>query len=162
MNFTKGLVCTILNEDQTKNKEKKLFFFEIDTHDNNLLIKILDVYEKYSLDVIFHKTFQGYHFISPTLINLEKWKEIHKELLSINPKCPMICLRVKGNKYPNEDLFFFLAHLRLNCNDPSKNVESICIYLNKIFDFEPKLQGKIKGDLVLVSYKPKIEAKNNA
>ena len=90
---------------------------------------------------------------------MEKWKEIHKELLSINRKCPQICLRVKGNKYPNEDLFFYKAHLRLNCNDPSKNVESICIYLNKIFDFEPKLQGKIKGDLVLVSYKPKIEVK---
>ena len=83
MNFTKGLVCTILNEDQTKNKEKKLFFFEIDTHDNNLLIKILDVYEKYSLDVIFHKTFQGYHFISPTLINLENGKRSTKSFYQL-------------------------------------------------------------------------------
>ena len=163
MNFTKGLVCTILNEDGTKNKDKKLFFFEIDTHESEIRNKILSVYHKNNLDVIFHKTKMGIHFLSPTLITLEKWKNCHNELLEINPKCPQICLRIMGNKYPNEFEYFYKAQVRINKNmynfphNPDKNVKSVCLLLNKIFDFEPKLEGKINGDLVQVSYLPKRE-----
>ena len=159
MNRTKGLVCTILNEDGTKNKDKKLFFFEIDSHSKELLNKILDVYKKYELTVIYHKTLKGIHFLSPTLISLKKWKEYHIDLLTINRKCPQICLRVKGNKYGKlEEQYFYKAGIKINCHQ-EKNVKSVCLFLNKIFDFEPKLGGLIKGDLVLVSYTPKIEVK---
>jgi hypothetical protein len=157
LNRTTGLVYTI-TEKGIKDPEKKLFFFEIDTHDNKLLNTILDVYEKNSLDVIFHKTKMGYHFISPTLISREKWKECHEILKNINPKCPMICLRIKSGKYPNEDLYFYKAGIRINTTS-DKNIKSICNYLNKIFDFSPKLEGNLSGDPVVVEYTPKIEIK---
>ena len=32
-------------------------------------------------------------------------------------------------------------------------------YLNKTFDFEPKLKGTLKGDPVVVEYTPRIEVK---
>ena len=158
MNRTKGLVCSILNEDGSKNKNKKLFFFEIDNHDIVLIDSILELYQKYELSVVYHKTGKGVHFLSPTLIDLNMWKIIHKELLHINFKCPMICLRVLGNKYPNESNYFYKAGVKINCYQ-EKNVKSVCLFLNKIFDFEPKLGGLIKGDLQLVSYFPKIEVK---
>ena len=157
-NYTKGLVCSILNEDGSKNKDKKLFFFEIDTHDKILFDKILNIYYENSLDVLFHKTKMGYHFISPTLILKDKWKEIHNSIKEINPRCPQICLRVEGNKYANEDLYFYKAGVRIN-STPDKNVESICNFLNKIFDFEPRLKGTLKGDPVIVEYTPRIEIK---
>ena len=146
---TKGLVNQI-----DKDKNKKLFFFEIDTHDIKLVDLILEVYQKYQLTVVYHKTKMGYHFISPTLISLEEWKMIHKQILHINPSCPMITLRVEGNKYPNELNYFYKAGVNINCHQ-EKNVKSICLFLNKVFDFEPKLGGLIEGDLQLVSYLPK-------
>ena len=148
-NYTKGLVNQI-----DKDKNKKLFFFEIDTHDIKLVDLILETYQKYELTVLYHKSKMGYHFISPTLINLDKWKLIHSALIHINPTCPMITLRVMGNKYPNEYEYFYKAGIRINC-DSSKNVKSIWLFLNKVFDFEPKLRGLIEGDLQLVSYLPK-------
>ncbi len=150
-NYTKGLVNQI-----DKDKNKKLFFFEIDSHDIKLVDLILSIYQKYELTVLFHKSKMGYHFISPTLINLEKWKLIHSELIYINPTCPMITLRVMGNKYPNEYEYFYKAGIRINC-DSSKNVKSICLFLTKIFDFATPLKGNIEGDLQLVSYLPKRE-----
>ena len=148
-NYTKGLVNQI-----DKDKNKKMFFFEIDSHDIKLVDLILEVYEKYELTVVYHKTKMGYHFISPTLLNLTMWKMIHKELIDINPTCPMITLRVEGNKYPNELNYFYKAGVKINCHQ-EKNVKSICLFLNKVFDFEPKLGGLIEGDLQLVSYLPK-------
>ena len=147
--ITKGLVNQI-----DKDKNKKLFFFEIDTQDIKLVDLILEVYQKYQLTVVYHKTKMGYHFISPTLISLEEWKMIHKQILHINPSCPMITLRVEGNKYPNELNYFYKAGVNINCHQ-EKNVKSICLFLNKVFDFEPKLGGLIEGDLQLVSYLPK-------
>mgnify|MGYP003647714908 CR=1 FL=1 len=158
MKRTKGLVCTV-TENQKKDKNRKLFFFEIDFFSLELRNKILDVYEKNKLDVIFHRTGgSGIHFLSPTLINLKKWKEIHSELLLINKRCPMICLRILGNKYPNENVFFYKCGVRIN-STPDKNIESLCLYLNKIFDFEPRLKGKLSGSPVVVEYTPKIEVK---
>jgi len=156
-NYTKGLVCSILNEDGSKNKDKKLFFFEIDTHESEIRNKILSVYHKNNLDVIFHKTKMGIHFLSPTLITLEKWKNCHNELLEINIKCPQICLRIMGNKYPNEYEYFYKAVSIVNGNNLNNNVKSVCLLLNKIFDFEPKLLGSVSGDFVKVSYLPKRE-----
>jgi len=164
-NYTKGLVCSILDKDGKKNSNLKLFFFEIDSHDKDLVNIILALYQNHNLDVIFHKTKKGFHFISPTLISLEKWKYCHSLLLEINPKCPQICLRIMGNKYPNEYEYFYKAQVRINKNmynfphNPDKNVKSVCLLLNKIFDFEPKLKGNIIGDLVQVSYLPKREEK---
>jgi len=148
-NYTKGLVNQI-----NKNKNMKLFFFEIDSHDIKLVNLILETYQKYELTVVYHKTQQGYHFISPTLLNLTMWKMIHKELIHINPTCPMITLRCQGNKYLGEEKFFYKAGVKINCHQ-EKNVKSICLFLNKVFDFEPKLGGSLEGNLQLVSYLPK-------
>ena len=145
---TTGL-CDIIDSD----KNKRLCFFEIDVIDMLLLERILYTYKKYELDVVYHKTLKGWHFISPTLVDLPKWKQFHSELKDINPKCPMICLRVQGNKYPGEDTFFYHSVTETNTM-PEHNIKSVCLFLNKIF--QSTLQGEIEGALKTVKYKPHI------
>ena len=60
-----------------------------------------------------------------------------------------------GNKWANEFEYFYKAKSIVNGNNLNNNVKSVCLLLNKIFDLEPKLEGKISGDLVQVSYLPK-------
>ena len=149
---TSGLICQI-----DLDKTKKIFLFEIDTHDQQLVHRILHVYYENKLTVLYHKTKMGFHFISPTLINLETWKKAHLQLKDINPKCPMICLRVRGNKHSNEEDYFYKSEVKINCHQ-EKNVKSICLFLNKVFDFEPKLEGLIEGNLQIVKYHPRLSS----
>ena len=143
---TIGLVNQI-----ARDKNKKLFFFEVDTKDINQISYILDIYKHNHLTVLYHQTQMGYHFLSPTLIDLRRWQQIHKSLLFLNKKCPMITMRVKGNKYPNEESLFYRYQVKEYCS-PSENVKSICLFLNKIFGSE--LQGTLEGELQTVTYRP--------
>ena len=142
-----------------RNTEKKLFFFETDIDDPNIHDLILSVYKKYNLTVLFHKTGSGgKHYLSPTIIDIKTWKEAHLQLKFINVKCPMICLRVKPNKYPNESEYFYRHEIKNNEIDTwYKNSETICNFINKIFG--SKLIGKLEGDLQTVKYHPHISKK---
>ena len=152
---TQGLVNQV-----DKNREKKLFLFEVDNFNLDEFNLILETYKKFNLNCVYHRTGSGgFHFLSNTLLNLETWRLIHSELIHLNKRCPMITLRVKSGKggiYPNEN-YFYKSKVKINCDDPSKNVESVSLFLNKVFDFEPKLKGTLEGDLQLVSYIPKRE-----
>ena len=136
-----------------KNKNKKLFFFEIDNHTQKDLDLVLVTYKKYNLTVLFHPTKMGYHFISPTLLTLDEWKTIHKELIHLNRKCPMITLRCLANKYENESDYFYTYEVR---NDSTftdfRNVKSVCTFLNKTFGSD--IIGKLKGEIQTVKYIP--------
>ena len=140
------------------NREKKLFFFETDEKNDIVHNKILSVYEKYNLTLLFHRTGSGgMHYLSPTIINVKTWKEAHSHLKDINPKCPQICLRLKPNKYPNESDFWYTHEIRNNGTFTwNRNSEMICNYLNKIFG--SKLIGRLDGDLQTVKYHPRLSS----
>ena len=140
-----------------KNREKKLFLFETDEKNDKVHKLILSVYEKYNLTVLFHKTGSGgMHYLSPTIIDIKTWKEAHFILKDINKKCPMICLRTKPNKYPNESNFWYIHEIRNNGTYTwYRNAETVCNYLNKIFG--SKLIGRLKGEFEIVKYHPHIK-----
>ena len=64
--FTQGIVITNNTNDQ------RFLFFEIDliSYDNNheIFNKIIGVYQRFGLDVLKHRTHNGWHWISPTLL----------------------------------------------------------------------------------------------
>ena len=150
---TDGLINQI-----DRDKTKKLFFFETDELNHEIHNLILSVYDKYNLTVLFHRTgSSGMHYLSPTIIDVKTWKEAHLQLKEINPKCPMICLRTKPNKYPNEAEYFYTHEVRNNGNyNVYRNSEMVCNYLNKIFG--SKLIGKLDGDFQTVKYHPRLSS----
>lgn len=144
--YTTGLCMTI-----KESKELRFLFFELDKEHLNYYNKVCEFYQIKKLDVLIHRTGSGgYHFLSPTLIQKTEWKKLHGELSQINKSCPMITLRVKPNKYPNEkEIWYRFIHFKFKENIPYNN-NNICVYLNHIWksDFD----GLQQDNIVIVNY----------
>ena len=143
--FTQGIVIT------NNTNDKRFLFFEVDKPLNEAhFSKVIDVYLRFGCDVLVHRTGNGWHFLSPTLLNLQDWKEAMKELKEINKKCPMTTLRWIPNKYPNESEIWFTFEHRDNTHNIRRNSLELSQLLNKTFktDFE----GSIETELKFVRY----------
>ena len=112
--------------------------------------RVMDVYQRFGCDLIVHRSGNGWHFLSPTLLNLQDWKEAMKELKEINKKCPMTTLRWLPNKYPNEREIWFTFEHRNSSHNIRRNSLELSQLLNKTFktDFE----GTIETELKFVRY----------
>ena len=143
--FTQGIVIT------NNTNDKRFLFFELDkpfTKEEKQ--EVLDVYRFHGLDVLIHRTGSGIHFISPTLIELQTWKEAITKLKHINKKCPMTTLRWLPNKHPNEDQVWFTSDYWHDTNNIRNNSDQLCLLLNK--SFHSGLIGSIQTDLKFVRY----------
>ncbi len=100
---TVGLTSTLAPEDE-KYDSFRFFFFETDKpYNNEHFIRLKELYERNELDVLVHQTGGGgLHFKSPTLVTKSLWKSLMDQVKDINPKCPMVTLRTKPNKYCDE------------------------------------------------------------
>jgi hypothetical protein len=143
--YTTGLVCTFADIPL------RTFFFELDTEHREFYNDVCDFYNLEELDYIVHRTGGGgYHFVSPTMISLGRWTALHEELKNINSECPMITLRMKPNKHPNEELVWYNSHVERFNTIPSQNNLQMCRYLNKIFGSDFKGTGA--GEMKIVEY----------
>jgi hypothetical protein len=140
--YTTGVCDTV-----DHNRNKRFFLFEIDNHDKKLIDEILDIYIENNIDVCYHHTGKGVHFLSPTMITLDEWKFLHKKLEHINPKCPMNCLRIEPGKWNGENQYWNnTSYIKTSPNPRKNNVKSMCDLLVLHFDveFESHLQGGIQ------------------
>ncbi len=143
--YTTGLVITNNTNDQ------RFLFFELDKPvDITDKEKVIDVYRHYGLDYCIHRTGDGLHFISPTLISIETWKKAMTELKEINKKCPMTTMRWLPNKYPNEDQIWFSSSDRVCSDNIRRNSDQLSKLLNK--NFHSMFEGSIDTDLKFVRY----------
>ena len=143
--FTKGIVIT------NNTNELRFLFFETDNpFVQEEYDKVLNVYRSYGLDCLVHRTGNGLHFLSPTLIELQTWKKAIAELKHINKKCPMTTLRWWPNKHNSEDQIWDSFEHWSDPNNYRNNSFEFSILLNKTFgsDFE----GNIRTDLKFVRY----------
>ena len=143
--FTQGIVIT----NNTNNL--RFLFFELDKPLNPTHFSlILDVYQRFGCDVLIHRTGNGWHFLSPTLLDIPTWKEAMSQLRHINKKCPMTTLRWIHGKYPNESEIWFTSQHRDNTHNIRRNSLELSQLLNKTFktDFE----GIIETELKFVRY----------
>ncbi len=143
--YTQGLVIT--NDTNTD----RFLFFELDNPINpDDKCRVTDVYRRYGLDLLIHRTGNGIHFISPTPISVETWREAIKLLKNINKKCPMTTLRWLPNKYPNEDQIWFKSERWYGANNIRRNSDQLSKLLNKNFDCI--FEGSIDTELKFVRY----------
>ena len=126
--YTEGLVCTFTDSDS------RVFFFEVDKEDRDEFAGINEFYNFHKLDFVVHRTGSGgYHWLSPTMITKEKWRELHKELKHINVKCPMTTLRISPNKYPREEIIWYNSHVEKDNSFERANNKEMSNLLNHIF-----------------------------
>ncbi len=128
--WTKGISVTNNTNDLW------FFFFEIDhPYTESTVDKIDRVYSDYSLDVLKHRTGNGLHWNSPTLLHKEEYLKVRDNLKDINPMCPMFTLRSIPNKYVNEKEIWFNHSARKYYDNVFRNSFELCNLLNKWFGF---------------------------
>ena len=151
--MTMGLTSTLSPNDE-KYENFRFFFFETDApFNNNDYQRIISVYARNALDVLIHQTGGGgLHFLTPTLVTKDLWKELMDEVKDINTKCPMITLRTKPNKYVDEASVWYKSTGGY-CGEATEflNVEELCFLLNKWFGSKFKSKG-LHGLLRFVKY----------
>jgi len=139
--YTEGLVCTFTDSDS------RVFFFEVDKEDRDEFAGINEFYNFHKLDFVVHRTGSGgFHWLSPTMISKEKWRELHKELKHINVKCPMTTLRIEPNKYPHESVIWYDSHVEKDNSTPTQNNFNMANLLNYIWgcNFTATGTGEVK------------------
>ncbi len=149
---SKGINHTFEKSDPLYEDYRFLFFETDKPYNQEDYSKIIKVYDSHKLDLFVHNTGGGgQHFISPTIITVEEWKDCMNPLKKINPRFPALVLRILPNKYVDEmkrweqskDVF----HLPENI---LSNSFELCNLLRKYFG--SKLHGMIRTDIKIRNY----------
>ncbi len=153
--YTSALSRRLAKEDPNYDKWT-FFFFELDEPFNTLhYYAICELYRTYGIDFLVHRSGNGLHFISPTLIDLKTWKSMMSLVKDINPRCPQNALRWKNNKYVEEKEIWFSSSVGY-CNDGSRpNSYELVNLLNKFFRCE--FEGNYPTILKLSPYEQNYE-----
>lgn len=88
--------------------------FELDTKDEKNFNRVRKAYESLRLPFYWHNTMRGFHFISNVALSKESYGKWITPLMKLNPKCPMVTLRIRANKWVNEDKVFFDGAIATN------------------------------------------------
>lgn len=141
--YTKGLAIT------NNTNDLRFPFFDIDFDFQYSFSLVESHYRDYGYDYLIHRTGNGCHFLSPTLLTKKEWKAFHEPIKHINPKCPQTTLRWTPNKYPEEDDLWFVSKFE-KFNNHYRNSEELSNLLNGVWlsDFS----GFLETDLKFVRY----------
>lgn len=85
----------------------RYLFWELDDKSSVNMDMVLAIYRFLQLPVYIHETMRGYHFISIKPIPKDIWQWAIKKLHDTNPSFPRITLRIKPNKYVDEEKIFY-------------------------------------------------------
>lgn len=92
---------------------KRFLFFELDDDDAFKMYNphtpfvdafnhVKDTYVNANLPVWIHKTMRGFHFFSLEPLEKDRYYLLMKQIKHLNPKCPMVTIRIKPNKWIGE------------------------------------------------------------
>ncbi len=102
------------------------------------------------MDYVNHRTKNGIHFLSPTLLDKEEWKANMDKLRHINKKCPMTTLRWIPNKHYLEREIWYTGETWSDSSNINRNSSEFCMLLNKTFG--TNFMGTVSTDLKFVRY----------
>ena len=150
--MSKGINHTFEKKDPKYNDYRFLFFETDKPYVQEDYSKIIKVYDSHKLDLLVHNTGGGgQHFISPTIITVEEWKNCIDSLKEINPRFPALVLRILPNKYVDEDKKWLQWKVALEFEENIlSNSFELCNHLRSWFGC--KLVGIIRTDLKIRNY----------
>lgn len=133
------------------NPDLRYLFFELDSLDEKQLREVLSVYFFNDLPVLYHRTMRGYHFISIKPISNELHAKLISSIKHLNTECPHVTIRIKPNKWKNEDEVFKRSSVQIGIpsglDDP---------YLKKTIELQTWMTrqhiGLIKKHYKVVNY----------
>lgn len=123
---------------------QRFLLFELDSIQSELLMKVHDVYSKYEIPYLAHRSMRGWHFISVKPISKELYWQAVREIKPLNPECPLITIRVKPNKWRGEPELF--KHVILEPLNYASHVD------DNLFEFYKMLKYQQLG-LMAMKYK---------
>lgn len=91
--FTLKFVGGVVNIDPRIGGNHPYTFFEVDTRDKTIHEKVIEVYKKYNLDLVYHSIGKGAHFFGGN-VDRQIWIEWYSELKSLNVEYPPLTLRI--------------------------------------------------------------------
>lgn len=91
--FTPKFVGGVVNIDPRVGGNHPHTFFELDTRDKTIHEKVIKIYEKYNLDLVYHIIGKGAHFFGG-MLDRQIWIEWYSELKPLNVAFPPLTLRV--------------------------------------------------------------------
>ncbi len=135
-----------------KDSKLKVLFFELDKEHSRNIDEVKYIFIKNELDYFIHRTGSGgYHFLSPTLMSGGRWHYIIQEVKHLNRECPMNTLRVKPNKYYQEDFYWYqIIDQKQFSGNYGLNSNQLCNYFNRIW--KTKFMGVVPTELNIVQY----------
>ncbi len=153
-------ISSRLHKEDPNFKRYVFFFFEIDEPFNiKHYYRICELYRICGCDFLVHRTGNGLHWLSPTLIDRQTWKDMMDIVKDINPRCPQINMRWKNNKYVEEKEIWFSSSVG-HCNDGSRpNSFELVALLNTFFRVSPPFKGNYPTVLKFTQYKQNYETK---
>ena len=153
--YTIALSRRLLKEDPNYDKWT-FFFFELDEPFNvQHYYRICELYRYFGLDFLVHRSGNGLHFVSPTLLHPKVWKEMIEFTKGINPRCPQNALRWKNNKYVEEKEIWFSSSVGYHNDGSRPNSYELVNLLNSFFHTDFK--GNYPTVLKLSPYKQNYE-----
>lgn len=88
------------------NSDWRYLFWELDNQEPKEFEIVLQTFRYLSLPVYVHKTMRGWHFLSVKPITKQIFRWAIQQLRHTNEDYPPITLRIKPNKYVNEQAIF--------------------------------------------------------
>ena len=153
--YTIALSARLSKEDPNY-KRYRFFFFELDEpFTTTEYYLICELYRAYGCDYLVHRSGNGIHFISPTLLHPKVWKEMMSFATGINPRCPQNALRWKNNKYVEEKDLWFSSSSGYHNDGSRPNSYELVNLINSFF--HTTFKGNYPTVLKLSPYKQNYE-----
>lgn len=117
-------------------KSQRYLWFESDTDTPYEHYKILDYFERYDIDVYWHRTMKGYHYITLHLMPLQKYEDTINALKEeFNNGTFYYSLRIIPNKWENEESVWYVGTIENNGSGHIKQLQYIQQAINQPYVF---------------------------
>lgn len=117
-------------------KSKRYLWFELDTHLQSHHKELLDFFEELNIDVYYHRTMNGYHYITMQLFPREQYDKLVTDMKErFNNGTFYYSLRIVPNKWINENSVWYNGNIINNGSGHIRQLQYIQNAINQLYIF---------------------------